>query len=73
MNDSTVDIHRIVKKFLDFDVSIHENDVPSISLHYIFEVVVVIFDMKFRPFNSLLRYLFQVNNRYSMDLLDYYP
>ncbi len=54
-------LHRIVKKFVYFDVSIHGNDVPFISLHYIFEVVVVIFDRKFHPFNLLLRSLFEVN------------
>jgi len=39
-----------------------ENNISSISLHHIFEVVVGIFHGKFHPFNSLLRYLFEVNN-----------
>jgi hypothetical protein len=35
------------------------NNIPSIFLHHIFEIVVVIFHKKFHPFNSLLRYPFE--------------
>ncbi len=38
-------------------------------LYRIFEIVVVIFDGKSHPFNALLRYPFEVNNRYQIELL----
>jgi hypothetical protein len=66
-------IHRVIQKFPELPISIQGNDIPSISLHHIFKIVVVIFHGKFQPFNSLLRYHFEVNNIYKVDLLGYYP
>jgi hypothetical protein len=54
------------KKFSD-------NDIPSISVLHIFQVVVVIFHEKFHPYNSALRYPFEVNNWYRTGALCYYP
>ena len=71
--DNASHLHRVIQKFSELAISIQGNDIPSISLHHIFEVVVVIFHGKFHPFNSLLRYPFEVNNRYKIDLLGYYP
>jgi hypothetical protein len=48
------------------------NDILSICLHHIFEVVAVIFHGKFHHCNSLFRYHFEVNNMYKIDVLGYY-
>ncbi len=61
---SMKEILRSDQTFVHFALSIQGNDIPFISLHHIFEVLVVIFHEKFRPFNSLLRYTFEVNNTY---------
>jgi hypothetical protein len=66
-------VHRSVNKFSHFAISRQGNYISSISLHHIFEVVVVIFYGKFHPFNSPLRYLFEVNNRFKIDLFGYNP
>ena len=66
-------IHRAIKKFSELSISIDRNDISSISLQRIFEVVVVIFHGKFHPFNSLLRYPFEVNNGYWIDPVGDYP
>jgi hypothetical protein len=60
-------IHRVIQKFQECAISSQENEISYISLHHIFEVVVV----TFHPFNSVLRYLFEVNNKYWIDLLGY--
>ncbi len=55
-----VNLHRVVKKFSDFAISIQGNDIPTISLLHIFEVVIMILHVKFHPYNSLLIYPFEV-------------
>jgi hypothetical protein len=55
-----VNLHRVVKKFSDFSVSIQGNDIPTISLLHIFEVVIMILHVKFHPYNSLLICPFEV-------------
>ncbi len=55
-----VNLHRVVKKFSDFAISIQVNDIPTISLLHIFEVVIMILHVNFHPNNSLLIYPFEV-------------
>jgi hypothetical protein len=55
-----VNLHRVVKKFLDFAVSIQGNDIPTTSLLHVFEVIVMILHVKFHLHNSLLIYPFEV-------------
>jgi hypothetical protein len=55
-----VNLHRVVKKFSDFAGSIQRNDIPTISLLHVFEVVIMILHVKFHPYNSLLIYPFEV-------------
>ncbi len=61
-------IHRVVKKFVHSAVSIQENDISSIVLHHLFEIVVVLFHWEFHPFYSLLKYPLEVKNRYKIEL-----
>jgi hypothetical protein len=55
-----VNLHKVVKKFSDFAISIQGNDIPTISFLRIFEVVIMILHVKFHPYNSLLIYPFAV-------------
>ncbi len=41
------EIHRVVNKFSDLSISVQRNVIPSICLHHIFGVVIVIFYGKF--------------------------
>ncbi len=52
-------------------VSIHRNNVSSVFLHHVLEIVVMMFRGKFHLFNSLLRYLFEIKTRNWIDLLGY--
>jgi hypothetical protein len=54
-------------------VSIHRNNVSSVFLHHILEIVLMMFCGKFHLFNSLLRYLFEIKIRDWIDLLSYDP
>jgi hypothetical protein len=69
IENSDLFIHRLVNKFWRFSVSIKRSDIPSVCLHYIIEIVVLIIDGKFHPFDPLFRYLFEVNKGYQNDLL----
>ncbi len=61
----------MIQKLPEPPIFIQGNDISSIFLHHIFKIVVVIFHGKFHPFNSFLRYCFEVNNRYKIDPLGY--
>ncbi len=52
-------------------IFIQRNNVSSIALHHILEIVVMMFRGKFHPFNSLLRCLFEINNRDWISLFGY--
>jgi hypothetical protein len=54
-----VNLHRVVKKFSDFAISIQGNDIPTSSLLHIFAVVIMILHVKVHPYNTLLRYPFE--------------
>ncbi len=55
-----VNLYRVVKTFSEFAISIQGNDIPTISLLHIFEIVIMILHVKFPPYNSLLIYPFEV-------------
>ena len=54
-------LHRLVKKFSHFSVSIQQANVQGISVQCIIVIVVLIICRKFHPFSSPLTYFFEEN------------
>jgi len=69
----SVVVHRVINKFPEFAISIQGNKIPSISLHHLFEAVIVILPGKLHLFNALSKHPFEVNNKYLIDLDGYCP